>query len=276
MAYQGDPFAHVMTLNDVPPAEISKGFNEYKRFMFTRNPYQRLFSAYIDKLYFPNGNYWLTLGDYIKRSYRHNDITKAVCGHDVTFLELVKFVVDNQRTLYYRDDHFIPVYEHCRPCQMNYSFIGKFETFANDVEIILEEAGASDLNQQMIHSKQSVLHDIFVQEVYFLFYFKKETVACLRFYKSVQRLWEVMQIRGFIDDMVAFPFAEEDIESLTQEKLLSALYKAADKSAHSKSPLKNRRALQEAYATVPNEYMKQLRDIFQVDCDLFDYDCNAY
>lgn len=54
--------------------------------MFTRQPYSKLLSAYVDKLYSPNPFFWGKIGRHIVRKFRSRPSAKSVaCGHDVTF-----------------------------------------------------------------------------------------------------------------------------------------------------------------------------------------------
>ncbi|KAK3106076.1 hypothetical protein FSP39_012175 [Pinctada imbricata] len=274
LAYQGEEFAHVMTLADVSTNERQSYIRNFERFMFTRDPYERLFSAYIDKLYFPNGNYWQSLGGYIVKLYRKPfNPPYKVCGHNVTFKELAQFVIDNQKSLYYRDNHLIPIYEHCRPCDMNYTFVGRLENFRNDANFILHKIGAERISNVIQNNRSAVIFDLFVQDVYFLFYFRSEVSTCMNFYQSLQRFWNVMRIRGLIDNNIYMPFTEETSISLTQEDLLRALLEASRNISKIKSRHYRKQIMKEAYMTLTTSMRNELRTIFQPDCDIFGYDC---
>lgn len=68
----------------------------------------------------------------------HPSILSLSCGHDVSFPEFVKFIIFSEKTLRMGDRHFMPMYEHCWPCQIKYDVIGKMETFKNDSIYILQ------------------------------------------------------------------------------------------------------------------------------------------
>ena len=115
------------------------GGNNYTKFFFVRHPFERLVSAYQNKLASNNTIFNKMVGKKIIRKYRQNATAISLKkGHDVTFNEFVQFIVDEWRngskTL---DAHWRPIVDLCLPCVMQYDFIGKFETLNRDVEYLL-------------------------------------------------------------------------------------------------------------------------------------------
>jgi hypothetical protein len=110
------------------------------KFMFVRDPYSRILSGYVDKLFCPNEAYQKTsLGAFIVSEIREDASSLSLhCGHDVTFPEFVKYIILSEKRRIYRDRHFTPMYEHCRPCQIPYDFIGKFESFKKDISFLID------------------------------------------------------------------------------------------------------------------------------------------
>ena len=54
--------------------------------MFTREPYSKLLSGYIDKLFAPNPYFWNVIGRFIIQKFRkYPSLRSLECGHDVTF-----------------------------------------------------------------------------------------------------------------------------------------------------------------------------------------------
>ena len=54
--------------------------------MFTREPYGKLLSGYVDKLFAPNPYFWKAIGRLIIRKFRKDPSPESLtCGHDVTF-----------------------------------------------------------------------------------------------------------------------------------------------------------------------------------------------
>lgn len=75
--------------------------------------------------------------------YRKN-LTKEVTDDDhVTFNEFVKYLI-GLSPMEKPDIHWDQQYNICTPCDINYDFIGKYETLKSDVERALGIMGASE------------------------------------------------------------------------------------------------------------------------------------
>lgn len=108
---------HVNAMTSIPNT------TDHVRFMFVREPYSRLLSAFVDKLFCPNPYFWKSIGTYIMKNFRTNATEASMnCGHDVTFPEVVKYVIHAQQTGKHRDGHFIPTHDHCNLCLVKYHF----------------------------------------------------------------------------------------------------------------------------------------------------------
>ena len=81
-----------------------------------RNPYTRLFSAYIDRMYIPSTSI----------SVRGKNDPK--CKMEITFSGFLQYVVNNTRQGIF-DYHWSPVFYLCKPCEINPAFVLKQETF---------------------------------------------------------------------------------------------------------------------------------------------------
>jgi len=111
-------------------------------FLIARNPYERLVSAYRDKIVGAFlGSYHDKISKQILVKYRHIDPKSYRHGRTVpTFEEFVRHVLDEYRTGNELDMHWAPVYSFCNPCQVNLTHIIKFETFDRDTSRILKMA----------------------------------------------------------------------------------------------------------------------------------------
>ncbi|WAQ99215.1 CHSTE-like protein [Mya arenaria] len=125
---------HVDLQSTMVRGEMSKG----RSFMFTREPYGRLWSAYIDKFLLPD--FWRTDAQAVINKVRRNATDEQrLCANDVTFAEFLQYIVASYpRKL---NEHWQPVYKICDPCLVVYDVIGKQETFANDSNYILQKFG---------------------------------------------------------------------------------------------------------------------------------------
>ena len=118
--------------------EIQYRLDNYFKFMFVREPLQRLVSAYKDKLTGNNRYYTaVTVNPIIKRfralTGKGNEVHRPGATLEEFFMHL-----DSKPTRA-MDEHWMPMNELCKPCAINYDFIGTIETIDEDSEELLEE-----------------------------------------------------------------------------------------------------------------------------------------
>ena len=113
----------------------------YFKFMFTRDPLERLLSAYRSKFrghskstaYFQR-----RYGRRIIQMYRHNaSQTQPNDGRDVTFPEFLMYVSTRAMAGKRLDPHWTSYVDLCHPCTIHYDFLGRFETLETDANHIL-------------------------------------------------------------------------------------------------------------------------------------------
>ncbi|XP_025043331.1 carbohydrate sulfotransferase 9-like [Pelodiscus sinensis] len=115
-----------------------KLLTSYTKVMFTRDPLERLISAYRDKLLHSEPYYSITVANEIKAMFRKNKNSTE----RVTFQEFVNFILtQNQEKL---DIHWRPMFLLCDPCDIHYDIMGKFETVVQDSERVLRNIGAPE------------------------------------------------------------------------------------------------------------------------------------
>ncbi|XP_060076870.1 carbohydrate sulfotransferase 9-like [Ylistrum balloti] len=240
------------------------------KFMFVRNPYQRLFSGWVDKLFSPNPMYWNKIGQHVKLFLNRN--ATSACGHDASFAEFVKYFIHTQRIQMKRDPHFIPMYEHCSPCHHTFDFIGTMETFSTDAAYLLKIISSrSNVNISIEDIKDAGYDSLFDHNMR-LYRFKQNILKCVSFYEAMQRTWRNLQIRGYLGINMSVPFTREEADTVTKEEFMSALVTAYESSGSRSYRRSNRReALIEAYATVSTADLEKLRRIFKPDWALFGY-----
>ena len=104
----------------------------YFTFSFVRHPYDRLVSAYYDKVV--NSDY--------------HEIAVKIRKHfgEVSFENFLQYIMVDLRKYYQCqstsgggcnfqvDVHWRPFYQRCAYCDINYSFIGRMESFNRDVQ----------------------------------------------------------------------------------------------------------------------------------------------
>ena len=123
----------------------------YYKFMFVRNPLERLVSAYLNKLATPL-NFKEQRQDFenykrlIVQKYRPKDFEMWLRGHGdieerVSFSDYVRFIVDSSSGNL--DDHFAPSIHASHPCKIRYHFYGNFKMYSSDMAQIMQKLNVS-------------------------------------------------------------------------------------------------------------------------------------
>ncbi|XP_029285685.1 carbohydrate sulfotransferase 14 [Cottoperca gobio] len=136
MDHQSD----LLFLSSLKPEEINYRLKHYFKFMFVREPMERLLSAYRNK-FGEIESYQKKYGVEIVKRYRKSRAKDAsVTGDDVTFAEFVRYLLDEDAER--MNEHWMPVYNLCQPCAVSYDFIGSYEHLERDSEFVLQRIGA--------------------------------------------------------------------------------------------------------------------------------------
>ncbi|XP_070688606.1 carbohydrate sulfotransferase 14 [Pempheris klunzingeri] len=130
----------LLFLSSLKPEEIRYRLKHYFKFMFVREPMERLLSAYRNKfgeIEFYQKKYGVEI---IKRYRKGRAKEASVSGDDVTFAEFVHYLLDED--VERMNEHWMPMYNLCQPCAVNYNFIGSHERLESDAEFVLQHIGA--------------------------------------------------------------------------------------------------------------------------------------
>ncbi|NXG43656.1 CHST9 sulfotransferase, partial [Psilopogon haemacephalus] len=128
----------IKKVGSYPPVRRKEFLNNYTKVMFTRHPFERLVSAYRDKLLHSEPYYGITLANKIKEKFRKNNAS----SEKVSFQEFITFVLaDSPDNL---DIHWKPMFLLCDPCNIHYDVLGKYETLGLDSEHVLRFIGAPE------------------------------------------------------------------------------------------------------------------------------------
>ncbi|XP_029949848.1 carbohydrate sulfotransferase 12-like [Salarias fasciatus] len=118
---------------------------KYTKFLFVRDPFVRLISAFRNKFGKPNQVFYKRFGSVILRryggvSYLPDTAKEAfAAGLKPTFQQFITYLLDPQterRELF--NEHWRQIYRLCHPCQVKYDFIGRLETLDTDAEQVLK------------------------------------------------------------------------------------------------------------------------------------------
>ncbi|XP_007538120.1 carbohydrate sulfotransferase 14 [Erinaceus europaeus] len=129
-----DHHSDLVFLADLRPEEIRYRLQHYFKFLFVRDPLDRLLSAYRNK-FGEIREYQRRYGAEIVRRYRVG-AGPSPAGDDVTFPEFLSFLADEDPER--MNEHWMPVYHLCQPCAVRYDFVGSYERLEADANHVLE------------------------------------------------------------------------------------------------------------------------------------------
>jgi chondroitin 4-sulfotransferase 11 len=109
--------------------------------VIVRHPFERILSAYRDKLEHREGRefYYTRFGHQIVKSQREDNFTFAN-RDEPTFVEFLKYLVKT-RTF---DEHWRPFTAECAPCDMNYQIILKTESLGEEQLFLATKLNLTD------------------------------------------------------------------------------------------------------------------------------------
>ena len=134
--------------------------------MVVRHPFERILSAYRDKLEdlsrdieAREGYYYTMYGKHIVAEYRDKTDKNLTGVIEPTWREFVTYLLNTPVTKF--DEHWMPIWMLCSPCiirfsQSNcilnnevwfwrYDAISKMETFSEETQYVLQQAGLEDV-----------------------------------------------------------------------------------------------------------------------------------
>ncbi|XP_034424539.1 carbohydrate sulfotransferase 12-like isoform X2 [Hippoglossus hippoglossus] len=131
-------------LKSLPRIEIKAKLKHYTKFLFVRDPFIRLTSAYRDKFEKDNDFYYDTFARDILRLYGNQPnppqtmAEASASGVHISFYNFIQYLLDPQteRELPF-EPHWRQMHRLCHPCLIQYDFIGHQETLQEDAEQLL-------------------------------------------------------------------------------------------------------------------------------------------
>ena len=163
-AHEAHAPGRLPSLADFGPNEINWRLRNYLAFLFVREPFERLASAYHNKFAQPySAAFQRHYGTRIVRRLRPRPHPEALArGHDVRFTEFLAYLLDPRTR---RDEPFNEHWERahalCHPCRLRYDVVGKFETLAEDAAFVLGLVGTPNLRfpAPPSRAKAATMHD---------------------------------------------------------------------------------------------------------------------
>ena len=251
---------------------------EVKRFLFVRDPYKRLLSSYIDKLYAPNPVYWRIIGTRAIRQMRSEAGQKSLrCGHDLTFSEYVKYVIlaltPGNTYKATPDIHFKQITTLCKPCQVKYDFVGKIETFRSDSFELMKQLNMSETIESLRDDMTELAADDALRDTLsqpFDEIFREGYKDCITFREALVRAWTKLQMRGLIGRQ-SLGLPDTVAENITKEQFVDHARKARKMSTEDERKDLRKEYLLSFYATISDVDLNRLREVYAEDFRLFEY-----
>lgn len=137
--------------------KMKNAFKKSFKLLVVRHPFERILSAYRDKLenyqrdlMFRDGYYYTMYGKSIVQVYR-DDSDRSLANHtEPTWREFVRYLINSPSSKF--DEHWKPIYSLCSPCVIKYNVIAKMETFSEDTQYVINQLGLEDqLHVEWIH-----------------------------------------------------------------------------------------------------------------------------
>ena len=278
-------------ITDAPPTNervhfshhiLSPGiYNNQYKFLFVRNPYTRLLSAFVDKLFAPNPTFWRGVCTNIIRSQRHFPVPfqgKPVlplkkCGSDLKFEEYIRAIVVRHRVRRFGsvDCHDAEFHSTCHTCDIRYDFVGKMENFMDDSFFLYRKLGLNKTVAAANEFPWLLDNDAIYDTVSSAFSFKDDVIKCISWDEALRRVWRKLQIRGVIGKE-AFPLSARESNRINVDEFVWLVKETRLNSTFSERKKQRKEALIEIYRSVPIDLLKQLRTVFSTDFELFAYE----
>lgn len=269
-----NPSGGYKTLNYSNIKEIRDIFKDSKSLMFVRDPYTKLFSAWLDKFYSPNLHYWTTMGPQIVKSERESKERKHSidCAPDVSFSEFISYILKQLESMSCIDGHFAPNYKHCLQCELPVHFIGKYETLKEDIFYMLNAFNLSDKVTFNDFNKDAV-DDAVTGSSEWVFSQKDKLFECdIPFHCALFKVWNLFQSRGILSKKSTFPYKSiVEVQNITKNEFMDAVKRGIRQSEGLDNRHNRFEALQQAYQQVPFQIKAKLLQVFKIDFLMFGY-----
>lgn len=241
--------------------------------MFTREPYNRLYSFFVDKLLAPNPYFWKSVGVEVAAFTRKvpRKVLKTFCGHDVTFTEFIKYVIHTLETRHNIDPHWIEMEKNCRPCEMKYNFIGQMENFNEDSLQIIHKLGLEKMASVLEkNGKDASVDDAIRDTLSQPFTFRVKYKRCTSFKDALLRAWKKLQIRGLIGNSTLDGLLIDDKMTKLNDVISRALASRDSSTSRERLLMKNKNYI-ELWKSVDETDLHKLKELYSRDFELFGY-----
>ncbi|XP_056305665.1 carbohydrate sulfotransferase 12 isoform X2 [Danio aesculapii] len=123
----------------------------YTKFLFVRDPFVRLISAFRNKFALPNEDFYKQFGSTMLQRYANISQPPAsaqeafAASIRLSFTHFINYLLDPKTEKEKPfNEHWQQMHRLCHPCQIDYDFVGKLETLHEDTEHLLKILGISN------------------------------------------------------------------------------------------------------------------------------------
>ncbi|KAL4216278.1 hypothetical protein ACF0H5_024003 [Mactra antiquata] len=253
--------------------------NWFRTILVSRDPYSRLYSAFVDKSFLPlmsSINYKIK-GQKVKTVRLSKNVT---CPFDVTFQEFLDWVVRTGPSVTL-NRHWAPVVSLCRPCEVNSFILVKQESFSKDVEFALKQVGVSgdelDYIVSALHEHRAEFSLPGIIKTVFHTLSESTVRTCLGYKGIAERTWHSFQIQGFIDKTIQFPinlFTESGSNAFSNDTYFTEIVLETIKQkplTSSESKQQRLDFLLNAYRNIHENTIKGIKELYKQDFSIYGY-----
>jgi len=166
----------------------------YYTFLFVRNPFDRLLSAFRNKFHDPENNLFRHAHGINILKVSHPNVTTFTLEDTfkLTFDDFVTYVIDRHRKNLKMNTHWERMSLMCRLCSFKYDFIGKMDTLLEDSNTVLNDLA---VNKSIRFPNTGKEYKVDVKELATKFYSTLPT----------EKIYEIYEV--YRDDFTAFDYA---------------------------------------------------------------------
>ncbi|RUS73470.1 hypothetical protein EGW08_018768, partial [Elysia chlorotica] len=243
------------------------------RFMMARDPYERLWSVYIDKFILFDLYFWETADT--NKGIGSNHKHKSHCKQ-ISFEEFLIYVSTTGKTNpLVLNDHFQPIHIGCNPCRFKPNFVGHVETLNQEKNFILDKLGHTPNTNEIEDHEDHILHEI-TEISKFQFQQLSISSSSSKFCATMKNIQERIIVAFVLNGYLPLDLLDTFSPWLpiSKDTFISKLVKVFKDSNRTAEDTRQQRETlrKEAYKKVPFQTLLSLQDIFKDDFLLFGYD----
>ncbi|CAI9575754.1 unnamed protein product [Staurois parvus] len=127
---------------------------KYTKFIFVRDPFVRLISAFRSKFELENEDFYRSFAIPILTRFSNRTSVPTSAGEAFSlgakpsFSQFIQYLLDTRTEEQQPfNEHWRQIYRLCHPCQIDYDFVGKLETLDEDASQLLRQLNLDSLFQ---------------------------------------------------------------------------------------------------------------------------------